>query len=73
MSMLAKFSHVEDVYLFLSDFEEMCSMVWFLKMSLVVVRLCFILFTWKDLVQKVDGKPSQKFYLFLGCVCSGMF
>ena len=46
--MLAKFTSLEDAYLFLSKFEEVCSMVHFPSISVDAVRMKLIHFTLKD-------------------------
>jgi len=43
--MLSKFSGDGDAYLFLTEFEEVCSMMQFSNVSQDVVRLCFTLFS----------------------------
>ena len=50
--MLPKFSEEGDAYLFLSEFEEVCSMMQFPNMSRDVVRLHFIPIALKDSAKK---------------------
>jgi len=46
--MLPKFIGLEDVYLFLREFEEVCSMMHFSYIRVDVVRMKLIPFTLKD-------------------------
>jgi len=50
--MLPKFSGDGDAHSFLSEFEEVCSMMQFPNVSLDIVRLHFIPFSLEDLAQK---------------------
>jgi len=63
--MLPKFSGEGDAYLFLSEFEEVCSTMQFPNVSQDIVRLCFIPFALKDSAKKWTGK----LYLYIGWVC----
>jgi len=46
--MLPEFTGLEDAYLFLREFEEICSMMLFLNIPIDVVRMKLIPFTLKD-------------------------
>ena len=46
--MLPKFTGLEDAYLFLREFEEVCSMMHFPNIPIDVVRMKLIPFTLKD-------------------------
>jgi len=48
MTMLPKFSEDGNAYLFLSEFDEVCSMVQFPNVRQDIVELRFIPFTFKD-------------------------
>jgi len=54
-TMLPKFSREGDAYLFLSEFEEVCSVMQFPNVSRDVVMLRFIPFALKDSVKKIDA------------------
>jgi len=46
--MLPKFTRLEDAYLFLSEFEELCNMIDFHNVHIDVVKLRFVLFALRD-------------------------
>ena len=46
--MLPKFTRLEDTYLFLSEFEEVCNMIHFHNVNSDVVKLRFVPFALKD-------------------------
>jgi len=46
--MLPKFTELEDAYLFLSEFEEVCNMIHFHNVHIDVVKLRFVPFALKD-------------------------
>ena len=46
--MLPKFTGLEDTYLFLSEFEEVCNMIRFHNVNTDVVKLRFVPFTLED-------------------------
>ena len=48
IQMLPKFTGLEDSYLFLSEFEEVCNVIHFHNVQIDVVKLRFIPFTLKD-------------------------
>ena len=50
--MLSKFIGIEDAYLFLREFKEVCSMMCYRNVSIDIVRLKFILFSLKDDAKK---------------------
>jgi len=50
--MLPKFTGIEDLYLLLREFEEVCSMMSYPNVSIDIVRLKFIPFTLKDNAKK---------------------
>jgi len=51
MQMLPEFMRLEDVYLLLREFKEVCPMMHFLHISIEVVRMKLISFTLKDSVK----------------------
>ena len=46
--MLPKFIELEDAYLFLSEFKEVCNMIHFCNVHIDVVKLRFVPFALKD-------------------------
>ena len=48
IQVLPKFTGLEDDYLFLSEFEEVCNMIQFHNVHIDVVKLRFVLFALKD-------------------------
>jgi len=67
--MLPKFSGEGDVYLFLSEFEEVCSMMQFSNVSQDVVRLRFIPFALKDSVKEwMHSLPANFIFTWDGFV-----
>ena len=48
IQMLPKFTGLEDAYLFLSEFEEVCNMIHFHNVQIDVVKLRFVPFALKD-------------------------
>ena len=46
--MLPKFTGLEDAYLFLSEFEEVCNMIYFHNVNTDMVKLKFVPFALKD-------------------------
>jgi len=50
--MLSKFTGLEDLYLFLREFEEVHSVIHFPNISIDVVRMKLIRFALKDVVKR---------------------
>jgi len=50
--MLPKFTSLENTYLFLREFKEVCSMIHFCNISIDVVRMKLIPFALKDAAKK---------------------
>jgi len=54
--MLPKFTSLEDAYLFLREFEEVCSMMYFPNIYVDVVRIKLIPFGLTYAAKKMDGQ-----------------
>ena len=60
--MLSKFTELDDAYLLLSEFEELCNMIHFHNVHIDVVKLRFVPFGLKDNAKRwMHSLPTNSF------------